>query len=105
MIEKRAKKFKLEHISTFMENLYFRFTPLHYAAKAGHFDICKYIIENTNDINSMNSMDETPLSLAEENDHKKISQLLKSAIEARKIKKTMGTNDNPRKRRKIHGSN
>ena len=52
-------------------------TPLHYAAKGGHYAICKLIIDaDIEDKNSSNKRAETPLDLAKSNNHTKVVKLL-----------------------------
>ena len=53
-------------------------TPLHYAAKNGHFRVCKLIIENTSNKNPSSGKpnDITPLLWAAFNGHVKICQLI-----------------------------
>ena len=57
-------------------------TPLHIAAKNGCSRITTFILENSDadNINIPNRFGETPLNLAEENNHKDICKLLTSAI-------------------------
>ena len=50
-------------------------TTLHLAARSGHLNICKLIIENTLDINTVDNKDRTPKALAENNDHFEVAQL------------------------------
>ena len=48
-------------------------TPLHYAAKGGHYAICKLIIDaDIEDKNPNNKSNETPLGLAKSNNHTKV---------------------------------
>ena len=48
-------------------------TPLHYAAKGGHYAICKLIIDaDIEDKNPSNKSNETPLGLAKSNNHTKV---------------------------------
>ena len=56
-------------------------TPLHYAAWNGHFDICKYILENVQEKNPSNNVGETPLDLAHQKKHFKIFELISQHIE------------------------
>ena len=52
-------------------------TPLHYAAKGGHYAICKLIIDaDIEDKNPSNKSAETPLDLAKSNNHTKVVKLL-----------------------------
>ena len=52
-------------------------TPLHYAAKGGHYAICKLIIDaDIEDKNPSNKRAETPLDLAKSNNHTKVVKLL-----------------------------
>ena len=51
-------------------------TPLHYAAKGGHYGICKLIINaGIEDKNPGNRDDETPLHLAKTNNHTEVGLL------------------------------
>ena len=72
-------------------------TPLHIAAKNGCFRVTTFILENSDavNINIPNRFGETPLNLAEENNHKDICKLLTSAIS-----KQDDIPRNPRKKRK-----
>ena len=48
-------------------------TPLHYAAKGGHYAICKLIIDaDIEDKNPSNKSNVTPLGLAKSNNHTKV---------------------------------
>ena len=51
-------------------------TPLHLAAKSGHFEVCKLIIENTEDINSKNDFGRTPIHEAASCGHFEVSKLI-----------------------------
>ena len=51
-------------------------TPLHFAAQYGHFDVCKYICDNTVLVNPLRSDGNTPLTLAVHRGHIKIARLL-----------------------------
>ena len=44
-------------------------TPFHFAAKLGHIDICKIIVENIENKHPKDKMGNTPLMLAAENGH------------------------------------
>jgi len=51
-------------------------TPLHLAAKGGHYTICKLIIDaGVSDKNPSNRSDETPLELATSNNHSEVGLL------------------------------
>ena len=55
-------------------------TPLHYAAKGGHYAICKLIIDaDIEDKNPSNKSAETPLDLAKSNNHTKVVKLLRDS--------------------------
>ena len=67
-------------------------TPLHYAAWKGHFEVCKLIIENTQNKNSddifafsllhvVSKTGETPKDIAKEENRSKIIQLFDSVLE------------------------
>ena len=73
------------------------YTPLHNAAREGHYEMCKFIIKNVQDLNPISQSKETPTNLAEKEGHKKISELLKSA----NLKKENETPMNPRKKSKL----
>ena len=51
------------------------YTPLHYAAQEGHFNVCKLITENVHVKNPSNDQGETPLSLATQSGHNEICKL------------------------------
>lgn len=72
-------------------------TPLHIAARNGCSRVARFILENSDaDVkNIQNRFGETPLNLAEENNHKDICKLLTSAIS-----KQDDIPRNPRKKRK-----
>ena len=72
-------------------------TPLHIAAKNGCSRVTRFILENSDaDVkNIQNRFGETPLNLAEENNHKDICKLLTSAIS-----KQNDVPKNPRKKMK-----
>ena len=53
-------------------------TPLHYATKNGHFDICKLITEKVKDKSPKDVSGDTPLHYAAANEHFSICELLKS---------------------------
>ena len=61
-------------------------TPLHCAAKRGHFDICKMIIEYKQDKNpsDLGYLKLITLKLATENGHQQIADYIKSSIEDKK---------------------
>ena len=71
-------------------------TPLHIAAEQGHYEMCEFIIEHTQDLNSKSFLGKTPFDLAEKKGHKKICELLKSALSKEKKMPT-----NPRKKRRL----
>ena len=75
---------------------FIRRTPLHIAAEQGHYEMCEFIIEHTQDLNSKTFLGKTPFDLAEEEGHKKICELLKSALSKEKKMPT-----NPRKKRRL----
>ena len=72
-------------------------TPLHNAAREGHYEICKFIIENVQDLNPSSRVDQTPLHLAEKQGHKNICEWLTSA----NTKKENETPMNPRKKSRL----
>ena len=52
-------------------------TPLHYAAKGGHYAICKLIVDaDIEDKNPGNRNDETPYDLAKSNNHTEVGLLI-----------------------------
>ena len=70
-----------ENISPKHEDIWH--TPLHNAAEEGHYEMCEFIIEHVKDRQDLNSVDyfgKTPFDLAEKKGHKKICELLKSAL-------------------------
>ena len=52
-------------------------TPLHYAAKKGHLDICKLICKNIEDKNPKDNYGLSPIFLANGNGHMEIVSYLK----------------------------
>ena len=55
-------------------------TPLHCAAMRGHFNICKFILENVGDKNPANNMGDTPLHYAAKTGQLKVCQLIISHL-------------------------
>ena len=56
-------------------------TPLHSAAKGGHYTICKLIIDaGIRDKNPSNKNDETPLGLANSNNHTEVGLLIRESV-------------------------
>jgi ankyrin repeat protein len=56
-------------------------TPLHSAAKGGHYTICKLIIDaGIRDNNPRNKNDETPLGLATSNNHTEVGLLIHESV-------------------------
>lgn len=51
-------------------------TPLHIAARTGHLEVVKTLIEHGNDINTQGAFNFTPLHLAVQNNHKDLVELL-----------------------------
>ena len=51
-------------------------TPFHFASQEGHYDVCKYIIENTDEKSPKNEIGATPLSPAVVNGHLEICKLI-----------------------------
>lgn len=52
-------------------------TPLHLAAKHGFYRVVKYLVNSHANVNSRNSMNQTPLAEAENNGHQKIANFLR----------------------------
>ena len=50
-------------------------TPLHFAAKNGHLDLCELIIMNIKNKNPRNMLNETPMFLAAVNYHNAVCDL------------------------------
>ena len=73
-----------------------RYTPLHNAAEQGHYEMCEFIVEHMQDLNLKSYLGNTPFDLAEKKGHKKICDLLKSAI-SKENKMPM----NPKKKRRL----
>ena len=55
-------------------------TPLHQAAENGNLDLCKQILENTNDIFPKMNNGNTPSHLAVANNNKEIVSLINSYL-------------------------
>ena len=55
---------------------YFKQTPIHWAAKLGHYEILKLFLKYTNKINIYDKEFRTPIFLAALNNHKKCVELL-----------------------------
>ena len=56
-------------------------TPLHSAAKGGHYTICKLIIDTgIRDKNPSNKNDETPIGLATSNNHTEVGLLIHESV-------------------------
>ena len=53
---------------------------LHCAVRYGSYEICRFIAKNTQNLEPVDQLGETPLQLAEENGYKEISKLLKTSI-------------------------
>ena len=53
-------------------------TPLHWAAKEGHLDVCKLIIANVDNKHPVNISGRTPKDLADHRKHVEVSQLFQS---------------------------
>ena len=58
----------------------FGWTPLHYAAMYGHFQICLNILRAVKDRNPMNNSGETPLHFAASNGHLDIYKLIMEKV-------------------------
>ena len=54
------------------------YTPLHFAARKGHFSIAELIINNIEDLNPRNNIGRTPFDCAFV--HKDIQKLIKTAM-------------------------
>jgi ankyrin repeat protein len=65
------------------------YTPLHEAAKNGHFSVCQLIVNNTKDLKPLNWEGKTPFDLAEEEGHEEICNLIDSAIKNQNETSTM----------------
>ena len=61
------------------------YTPLHYAVRHEKYDICQFITNNSQNLESLDQMGCTPLQLAESGGYKDISELLKTCIEEQKV--------------------
>ena len=71
-------------------------TPLHYAAKYGHSEICKLLIENAKEKNPANKKGQTPLCLAIQNGNREIYEpILLNRLENNSLEDT--PDDNERK--------
>ena len=55
-------------------------TPLHFAAQKGQMEICQLILENITEKNPANMCGQTPKSLAIENGHEEIAELIDDAM-------------------------
>ena len=55
-------------------------TPLHNAVRYGRYEICQFITKNTENLESLDILGNTPLQLAEQRRYKEISKLLKTSI-------------------------
>lgn len=51
-------------------------TALHAAAREGHLEVCRLLIDAGADVNGVSFQEETPLSLAKANDHQEVAELL-----------------------------
>ena len=67
-------------------------TPLHYAAKSGHTDTCKIILEHVNENNPKNSIGKTPLEYAKMNGHLEVVELI-SNFKSQKILTAMANGE------------
>ena len=66
----------LSLIKLFFENIGNQWSPLHLAVKTGQLDLCKFIMEKTNNQNPKNITGITPFHLAAQIGHLEISKLL-----------------------------
>ena len=55
-------------------------TPLHFAAQKGQMEICQLILENITEKNPANMCGQTPKSLAIENGHEEIGELIDNTM-------------------------
>ena len=70
-------------------------TPLHTAARNGHFEVCKLILENVEDKNPPDNIGSTPINEAIKKKNFKIARLILNHTENASI------NEPPRKKRKL----
>ena len=57
-----------------------KWTPLHTAAKFGHVDICRILLENSEDKNPPNINGVTPLHVAAKEGHLEVCKILLESI-------------------------
>ena len=69
---------------------FWRQTPLHLAAKRGHLDVCRIILENVKDKNPVGLDGWTPLDFAAENGHLEICELILEKMRKNNPKDTIG---------------
>ena len=61
------------------------YTPLHYAVRHEKYNICQFITKNSQNLESLDIVGQTPLQLAESRGYKEISELLKTCIEEQNV--------------------
>ena len=59
-------------------------TPLHFAAKCGHFEICKLFLTYDIAANPKNNQSKTPRALARKNNHLEVISLFDEASAGRR---------------------
>ena len=60
-------------------------TPLHFAAKKGHLEVCQLIVNNIKDKEPKNCNGKTPIQLASDSGHFTIVKMLQAGL-SKKIK-------------------
>ena len=51
-------------------------TPLHFAAKNGNYQVCKFAIQNGSEINLVDVYGKTPFHYAAENEHFEVYEMM-----------------------------
>jgi len=67
-------------------NLNFLWTPLHYAARDGHFSVVEYLVHHGADIEAKTIEDKTPYTMAYEEQRFDVCEFLKNKEEETKNK-------------------
>ena len=55
-------------------------TPLHFAARNGHFEVCQLIVNNITKKNPKNFIEETPIQLASDAGHSTIVMMIQASL-------------------------
>ena len=66
-------------------------TPLHLAARIGHFNLCELIILNVVNKNPINLHYETPMMVAAISNHDAVCDFLKKSVRDCKVKSSLET--------------